>query len=154
AGLSAVPSPGPPPAADIHRPRHRQRRRPPLPGPRRLPPPVLRRRPGPDAHLPLHPQAPPLHAPRRQPLDHPALQRRVSPSPSPEARNEPRGFRQVPWLFLAFITSLPTLRQAPINDLAIEGGVGLPPRRFEVVAGAGQVAGAAVEFAERGIEQV
>ena len=46
------------------------------------------------------------------------------------------------------------LGQSPLNELAIEGGVGFLPRRFEVLPGASEVAGATVEFAERGVEQV
>ena len=45
-------------------------------------------------------------------------------------------------------------RQAPVDQLAIAGRAGFLPSRFEVPAGAGEVAGAAVELAERGIEQV
>src|SRR6516162_2686409 len=44
--------------------------------------------------------------------------------------------------------------QAPIDELAIEGRARFLPSRFELLPGAGQVAGAAVEFAESGVKQV
>src|SRR5262245_47188760 len=52
------------------------------------------------------------------------------------------------------IPTLHALRQAPVEELVIEGRSRFLAGRFEVLPGPGQVAGAAVEVAECRIEQV
>jgi hypothetical protein len=52
------------------------------------------------------------------------------------------------------VRRLHALRQAPVEEFVIERGSGFLPGRFEVLPGAGQVAGAAVEVAEGRVVQV
>src|SRR5262249_47849605 len=101
--------------------------------------------PGPAGWAPVRPPglaSPPRPPPSPRPSRSPRARRQRSPpaswSPPPTGRAAPRH----------------ALRQAPVDEFVVEGRVRFLPGRFEVPPGPLRVAGAAVEFAERRIEQV